>query len=127
MRLDGFLANSSTAYLVETKGSLSLPNLLEEIEKDLDRIYNDAFKDSFRRMASEGDRGYTFPANIRGLILSDCWRDEVALSWENNSGLVCKYPRITSLSKRAVKVGDYGGYPYYLLAGVTGPIEISEK
>ena len=120
-QLDAYLANNAEGFLVEAKGSQSKDELFKLIEKDLKRISSNALKNSFGEMATSGDRDrcYSIPSKISGLIIADCWYESHAEQWDMNQLLSSRFPLISKLSTKSYKVGEFGNFSYFILAGQT--------
>lgn len=119
LRMDAFLANADSAYLVEAKGLGENANNLQWIESDLARIESCHLRESIHTMATAPGRRYTIPARVFGIIIADCWHRDVANQWSDNHLLQQRFPRISRLSTRSIKVGSFGKYEYFILAGQT--------
>jgi hypothetical protein len=118
-RLDAYLANEIEGLLVEAKGSQSKDELFQLIENDLERITSSELKDSFVQMATKGDRSYEIPNKVTGLVIADCWYSSHAKQWDMNKSLTNIFPSISKISTKSYKVGEYGKFSYFVLAGQT--------
>lgn len=121
-RLDAYLANDSDGYLVEAKGSQPKEDLFYLIEKDLERIMSEKLQSSFNIMANSENRKYSIPHNVTGLIIADCWYASHAEAWDCNHTLTKHFPLISSINTKSYKVGEFGKYSYFILAGQTKAI-----
>lgn len=122
-RLDAFLANEESAYLVEAKGLGENPNRLGLVEQDLERAHSQLLRESFGEMAGGNGRNYTMPPNVSGIVIADCWCAAIADQWRNNRDLRGTYPRIAALSTLALKAGAFGSFDYFILVGQTAPLD----
>jgi hypothetical protein len=116
-RLDSFLLNDEIGYAIEVKGSQSKDELFKLIEEDLIRLKSEELKISFHKMATGGVRDHHLPKKIIGLVLADFWYDNQAEKWINNNTEFAKELHISKIDTMKVKIGDFGKYQYFLLAG----------
>lgn len=122
-RLDGFLANSDVAYLVEAKSSKHKKYLIADIKADLDRIKSDVLKDSFAEMASTGGRAYKLPPSVRGLVIADFWCLSDKLPWFNESEFEASLLPEHKVKALVEKIGTFGRYNYFLLVAQTDTLD----
>jgi hypothetical protein len=122
-RLDAYLANSDTAYLVEAKSSRHKEHLVADIRADLDRIIHPHTKDSFIEMASKDDRQYLFPKDIYGLVIADFWSLAGKTPWFSTVAEFenCFLPE-HHLKATIEKVDTYGRYDYFLILAHTAKL-----
>jgi hypothetical protein len=122
-RLDAYLANSDTAYLVEAKSSRRREHLVADIRVDLDRIFHPHTKDSFIEMASKDDRQYLFPKDIYGLIIADFWSLSDKTPWFSTAAEFenCFLPE-HHVKATIEKVGAYGRYDYFVILAQTAKL-----
>lgn len=111
-RLDGFLANSEMAFLVEAKSTASKSDLLRGICNDLLRIHSKELEVSFKKMSLHGDRQYVLPPVISGLIIAGYWVKTHSKPWfisesDFEMQLAHQLPEYTVTSK-INPIGTYG-------------------
>lgn len=68
-RLDLYIDNGDTGYIIEVKGSQAKDSLFELIDEDIARIKSSELKQSFEKMSKKGK----LPDRIVGVVIADCW------------------------------------------------------
>lgn len=118
-RLDGYVATKEHAYLIEAKGSLSRTDLLKAVDADLDRIYSEELKLSFKKMAQDdGSRNYNIPSSVKGLVIANTWSKNIAAIWGSKSGFD-NFDNLSKLHTIKLSAGVYNGQELFILVGVT--------
>lgn len=120
-RVDGYLANSQVAYVVEAKSSRSKKRLIDNIKSDLDRIESPDLQTSFIEMASREDT-YQFPKDVSGIIIADFWSLKGKTPWFTSSEDFEASLQPYTVSAVREKIGTFGRYDYFLLVAQTKPL-----
>ncbi|NMH65937.1 hypothetical protein [Shewanella salipaludis] len=114
-RLDAFAFCGDTGYLIEAKGIGENPANIAKVVADLERLNSPQLQDSLDIMFK--DRSHVQPNQIKKLVLADCWKKEIADSWQDPSGkLIEDAAKVEiALSTKSIHIGTFNKYHYYLL------------
>ena len=126
-RLDCFLIEGETGFLLEVKGSKSKKSLFESIDDDLARIYSKSLVSSFKEMTEK--RGHLLPRRMYGLVLADMWQRDNKISDATSIDLwsyakqSSDFPHIKRINTWQKPIGLYDEYHHYLIGGWTALLD----